>query len=179
MLLWYRCGILPWTLKPCQKAVIRKDKKNSYTNSLHPSGLNILNTFELSWKPVSFRLDVTFGRSDILKLFRDSMWRVSWWNLWCLLRCLLCDVGEVFALLCLQCLQCLHIATYCNILEPWQCILQSSIARQENKLCACWDAQKPTHFLTSACRSCAHAKHAKHAKDWLNVKMTAHPDASG
>ena len=49
MLLWYRCGILPWTLKPCQKAVIRKDKKNSYTNSLHPSGLNILNTFELSW----------------------------------------------------------------------------------------------------------------------------------
>ena len=32
--------------------------------------------------------------------------------------------------------------------------------RQENELCAFWDAQKPMHFLTSACRSCA-----KHTKD--------------
>lgn len=27
--------------------------------------------------------------------------------------------------------------------------------RQENEICAFWDAQGPMHFLTSACRSCA------------------------
>lgn len=34
---------------------------------------------------------------------------------------------------------------------------------EENELCAFWDAQKPMHFLTSACRSCA--KHTKEAHE--------------
>ena len=156
-----------------------KRQKSSYTNSLHPSGLNILNTFELSWtflKTSIFQIGCKIWQiwhSEIVPRFdvpgelMESVMPSSMPAMW--------RWGGV----CIAMFTMFTMFAYCNILEPWQCILQSSIARQENKLCAFWDAQKPTHFLTSACRSCAHAKHAKHAKDWLNVKMTAHPDASG